>query len=207
MARNKTDYFILIQEQVTYTIKAAQMLQDSLEHFDKEKLDHDRQELHIIERQADLKLHDINDKLIREFITPIDREDLAELVQMIDDITDSLDEVLIRAFIYNVPYIPEKAIRFCKLIVSSANTLVDLAAELPQFRKSSTIRDKIVKMNMFEEDGDALFTEAVSEIFRNHLNDPLDIIGWSKLYEALEDACDSFERVSDLIERIIMKNI
>ncbi|MBR3355907.1 MAG: DUF47 family protein [Oscillospiraceae bacterium] len=207
MARNKTDYFLLIQEQVTYTIKAAQMLQDSLEHFEREKLDHDRQELHIIERQADLKLHDINDKLIREFITPIDREDLAELVQMIDDITDSLDEVLIRAYIYNVPYVPEKAIRFCKLIVSSANTLVDLAAELPQFRKSSTIRDKIVKMNMFEEDGDALFTEAVSEIFRNHLNDPLDIIGWSKLYEALEDACDSFEHVSDLIERIIMKNI
>ena len=207
MARNKTDYFLLIQEQVTYTIKAAQMLQDSLEHFEREKLDHDRQELHIIERQADLKLHDINDKLIREFITPIDREDLAELVQMIDDITDSLDEVLIRAYIYNVPYVPEKAIRFCELIVSSANTLVDLAAELPQFRKSSTIRDKIVKMNMFEEDGDALFTEAVSEIFRNHLNDPLDIIGWSKLYEALEDACDSFEHVSDLIERIIMKNI
>ena len=105
MARNKTDYFLLIQEQVTYTIKAAQMLQDSLEHFEREKLDHDRQELHIIERQADLKLHDINDKLIREFITPIDREDLAELVQMIDDITDSLDEVLIRAYIYNVPYV------------------------------------------------------------------------------------------------------
>ena len=183
------------------------MLQDALEHFDKEKLDHDRQELHIIERQADLKLHDINDKLIREFITPIDREDLAELVQMIDEITDSLDEVLIRAFIYNVPYVPERAIRFCKIIVSSADTLVDLAAELPQFRKSSTIRDKIVKMNMFEEDGDTLFAEAVSAIFRNHLNDPLDIIGWSKLYEALEDACDAFEHVSDLIERIIMKNI
>ena len=207
MARNKTDYFQLIQEQVSYTNRAAHMLQDALEHFDKEKLDHDRQELHIIERQADLKLHDINDKLIREFITPIDREDLAELVQMIDEITDSLDEVLIRAFIYNVPYIPERAIRFCKIIVSSADTLVDLAAELPQFRKSSTIRDKIVKMNMFEEDGDTLFAEAVSAIFRNHLNDPLDIIGWSKLYEALEDACDAFEHVSDLIERIIMKNI
>ncbi|MBR0341076.1 MAG: DUF47 family protein [Oscillospiraceae bacterium] len=207
MARNKTDYFQLIQEQVSYTNRAAHMLQDALEHFDKEKLDHDRQELHIIERQADLKLHDINDKLIREFITPIDREDLAELVQMIDEITDSLDEVLIRAFIYNVPYVPERAIRFCKIIVSSADTLVDLAAELPQFRKSSTIRDKIVKMNMFEEDGDTLFAEAVSAIFRNHLNDPLDIIGWSKLYEALEDACDAFEHVSDLIERIIMKNI
>lgn len=207
MARNKTDYFQLIQEQVSYTNRAAHMLEDVLSRFDRQKLDRDRQELHIIERQADLKLHDINDKLIREFITPIDREDLAELVQMIDTVTDSLDEVLIRAYIYNVPYIPEKAIQFCKLIVTSADTLVELAAELPQFRKSSTIRDKIVKMNMLEEDGDSLFSEAVSTIFRDHLNDPLDIIAWSKLYESLEDACDAFEHVSDLTERIIMKNI
>ena len=84
MARNKTDYFQLIQEQVSYTNRAAHMLQDVLSRFDRQRLDHDRQELHIIERQADLKLHDINDKLIREFITPIDREDLAELVQMIE---------------------------------------------------------------------------------------------------------------------------
>ncbi|MBQ8994796.1 MAG: DUF47 family protein [Oscillospiraceae bacterium] len=207
MARNKTDYFQLIQEQVAYTNRAAHMLHDVLERFDPTTLDQDRQELHIIERQADLKLHDINDKLIREFITPIDREDLAELVQMIDTITDSLDEVLIRAYIYNVPRVPNSAIRFCKLIVSCADTLVDLAAELPQFRKSATIRDKIVKINMFEEDGDTLFTEAVAALFRDHLNDPLDIIAWSNLYQALEDTCDAFEHVSDLVERIIMKNI
>ena len=207
MPRNKTDYFQLIQEQVAYTNKAAHMLNDVLERFDPMTLDHDRQELHIIERQADLKLHDINDKLIKEFITPIDREDLAELVQMIDTITDSLDEVLIRAYIYNVPRVPEQAIRFSRLIVSSADTLVELAAELSQFRKSVTIRDKIVKINMFEEDGDTIFTEAVSVLFRDHLHDPLDVIAWSNLYEALEETCDSFEHVSDLIERIIMKNI
>ena len=207
MPRNKTDYFQLIQEQVAYTNKAAHMLNDVLERFDPMALDHDRQELHIIERQAHLKLHDINDKLIKEFITPIDREDLAELVQMIDTITDSLDEVLIRAYIYNVPRVPEQAIRFSRLIVSSADTLVELAAELSQFRKSVTIRDKIVKINMFEEDGDTIFTEAVSALFRDHLHDPLDVIAWSNLYEALEETCDSFEHVSDLIERIIMKNI
>lgn len=207
MPRNKTDYFQLIQEQVAYTNKAAHMLNDVLERFDPMTLDHDRQELHIIERQADLKLHDINDKLIKEFITPIDREDLAELVQMIDTITDSLDEVLIRAYIYNVPRVPEQAIRFSRLIVSSADTLVELAAELSLFRKSVTIRDKIVKINMFEEDGDTIFTEAVSALFRDHLHDPLDVIAWSNLYEALEETCDSFEHVSDLIERIIMKNI
>ena len=126
---------------------------------------------------------------------------------MIDPITDSLDEVLIRAYIYNVPRVPEQAIRFSRLIVSSADTLVELAAELSQFRKSVTIRDKIVKINMFEEVGDTIFTEAVSALFRDHLHDPLDVIVWSNLYEALEETCDSFEHVSDLIERIIMKNI
>ena len=149
MAKNKTDYFQMIQEQVAYTNRAAHMLADVLERFDPETLDHDRQELHIIERQADLKAHDIQDRLIKEFITPIDREDLAELVQMIDTITDSLDDVLIRAYIYNVRTIPMQAKKFCKIIVSSADTLTDLAAELSHFRKSDNVRDKIVKMNMF----------------------------------------------------------
>lgn len=207
MAKNKTDYFQMIQEQVAYTNRAAHMLADVLERFDPETLDHDRQELHIIERQADLKAHDIQDRLIKEFITPIDREDLAELVQMIDTITDSLDDVLIRAYIYNVRTIPMQAKKFCKIIVSSADTLTDLAAELSHFRKSDNVRDKIVKMNMFEEDGDMLYTDAVASLFRDETASPLEIIAWSKLYDVLEDACDSFEVVSDLIERIIMKNL
>ena len=197
----------MIQEQVAYTNRAAHMLADVLERFDPETLDHDRQELHIIERQADLKAHDIQDRLIKEFITPIDREDLAELVQMIDTITDSLDDVLIRAYIYNVRTIPMQAKKFCKIIVSSADTLTDLAAELSHFRKSDNVRDKIVKMNMFEEDGDMLYTDAVASLFRDETASPLEIIAWSKLYDVLEDACDSFEVVSDLIERIIMKNL
>lgn len=207
MAKNKTDYFQMIQEQVAYTNRAAHMLADVLERFDPETLDHDRQELHIIERQADLKAHDIQDRLIKEFITPIDREDLAELVQMIDTITDSLDDVLIRAYIYNVRTIPMQAKKFCKIIVSSADTLTDLAAELSHFRKSDNVRDKIVKMNLFEEDGDMLYTDAVASLFRDETASPLEIIAWSKLYDVLEDACDSFEVVSDLIERIIMKNL
>ncbi len=207
MAKNKTDYFQMIQEQVAYTNRAAHMLADVLERFDPETLDHDRQELHVIERQADLNAHDIQDKLSKEFITPIDREDLAELVQMIDTITDSLDDVLIRAYIYNVRTIPKEAKKFCKIIVSSADTLTDLAAELAHFRKSDNVRDKIVKMNLFEEDGDTLYTEAVASLFRDGSASPLEIIAWSKLYDVLEDACDSFEVVSDLIERIIMKNL
>ena len=62
-------------------------------------------------------------------------------------------------------------------------------------------------MNMFEEDGDMLYTDAVASLFRDETASPLEIIAWSKLYDVLEDACDSFEVVSDLIERIIMKNL
>ncbi len=207
MAKNKTDYFKLLQEQVAYTNRAAHMLANVIDRFDPETLDHDRQELHVIERQADLKAHEIQDRLIKEFITPIDREDLAELVQMIDTVTDSLDDVLIRAYIYNVRTIPTDAKKFSRLLVSSADTLTDLAAELAHFRKSDTIRDHIVKMNLFEEDGDALYSDAVASLFRDSTASPLEIIAWSNLYDVLENACDAFEVVSDLIERIIMKNL
>lgn len=207
MAKSKTNYYQLLQEQLEYTRRAAHFLSDSFHSFELEELDRMRQELHIIERQADLKANGIQDLLISEFITPIDREDLSELVQLIDSVTDAIDDVLIRVYIYNVQSIHESAIQFADLISSSADTLYELACEFPNFRKSTTIHDMITKLNLFEEDGDAMYTDGMAALFRNDSYSPLEIIAWSNIYEVLEECCDAIEHVCDLYERIIMKNM
>ena len=206
MAKKKTDYFELLEEQISYTVKAAKQLNNVLSNFDPATLERERQELHVIERQGDLKAHDIQDLLAKEFITPIDREDLAELIQEIDNVTDSLDDVLIRAYIYNIKAMRPEAMRFGELLVSSSECLARIAKEFRDFRKSTALKDEIVRLNMFEEDGDAIYTEAMAALFRSN-SDPLDVIAWMNLFETLEGACDAFEHVCDLYERVMMKNM
>ena len=206
MAKKKTDYFELLEEQISYTVKAAKQLHTVLSNFDPATLERERQELHVIERQGDLKAHDIQDMLAKEFITPIDREDLAELIQEIDNVTDSLDDVLIRAYIYNIRAMRPEAMRFSELLVSSSECLARIAKEFRDFRKSTQLKDEIIRLNMFEEDGDSIYTEAMASLFRSN-NDPLEVIAWMNLYETLEGACDAFEHVCDLYERVMMKNM
>lgn len=68
--------------------------------------------MHEIEHSADLEAHEITKRLAKEFITPIEREDILLLVHKIDDITDCIEDVLLHMYMYNVRVIKEDAIKF-----------------------------------------------------------------------------------------------
>lgn len=100
MAKKRNDYFELIKQQVSYSVKASNLLEEILCKYDAESINAYRGQMHRIEHEADVVYHDILNKLSVEFITPIDQEDILRLVQIIDDITDAIDEVILDAYIY-----------------------------------------------------------------------------------------------------------
>ena len=48
--------------------------------------------------------------LVKAFITPIEREDIILLSQSIDEVTDKIEDVLIRIYINNVQQIRPEAV-------------------------------------------------------------------------------------------------
>ena len=97
MGRKKNhDYFSMLVDGVSYACAAAEMLNEYLQDFEPEKLSHHIEEMHKIEHAADIAKHEMLQKLLKEFITTIDREDILELADVIDDVTDSLEDVLLR---------------------------------------------------------------------------------------------------------------
>ena len=106
MAKNKNDYFKLIEEQISYCVKASDLLVEILSGYSLDNISEYRGKMHAIENAADEIHHDILTRLSAEFITPIDQEDILRLVQIVDDITDAIDEVVMDLYMYNlVPYI------------------------------------------------------------------------------------------------------
>ena len=59
---------------------------------------------------ADGKKHDMLDKLAKEFIPPIEREDIVALSQQIDTMTDKVEDVLMRVYMSNVQEIEPDAL-------------------------------------------------------------------------------------------------
>lgn len=206
MARkNDFDYFDGFIKLSEYCCSAAEMLDDNIKKYDAETFQEKMKKMHEIEHAADLEGHEIIRRLAHEFITPIDREDIVQLLHQIDDITDCIEDVLLHMYMYNVKSIREDALGFSKIILQSCQELKDTFVEFKNFKKSKEIHKKIVHINKLEEDGDNLYTEAVRKLHMTS-TDAIEIMTWTIAFNRFEKCCDACEEAANVVESIIMKN-
>ncbi|GAA6292206.1 DUF47 family protein [Enterocloster asparagiformis] len=185
--------------------QAAMMLEENLANFDVNRLSENLDELHKIEHDADKKKHEMMGVLVKAFITPIEREDIILLSQCIDEVTDQIEDVLIRIYINNVHTIRPEALQFTKVIIRCCKVLKEIMEEFANFKKSKTLHGLIIEINALEEEGDRLFIDSMRRL-HTEVADPLEIIAWREIYNFLEKCCDACEHVADAVESVIMKN-
>lgn len=91
------------------------------------------------------------------------------------------------------------------VIKKCCTCLNDALQEFSNFKKSTTIKDKLIEINRLEEDGDDIYIEGNRELYTT-CDDPMTVYAWSATYTRLEKCCDACEHVADAMEMIIMKN-
>lgn len=205
MAKKNNDYFALIQSQTSYAVKASDLLEEILTGFRAENVADYRSRMHEIENTADGVHHDILQKLSTEFITPIDQEDILRLVQIIDDITDALDEVILDIYMYCIEAVPPRTVELSHVVNRCVKALDEAAGELKNFKKPESLRALLVKVNDIEIEADTIYVEAIHALFGS-ASDGKVLMGSKAVYEALEDCCDLCEHAADVIEQIVIKN-
>jgi len=204
-AKSVNFYFETFVEMADHSLKAAELLSNIVNKYNVAELQDRIKEMHSIEHSADKARHKMIKKLAKEFITPIEREDIMAMADAIDTVTDTIEDVLMRMYMYNVKRVKENAIKMTSIIVKACNLLIMALADFHNFRKSTKLHELIVEINRLEEEGDALYTEAIKSLYTK-CADPKELLAWDTIYHYLEKCCDSCEEVADVIENIIMKN-
>jgi predicted phosphate transport protein (TIGR00153 family) len=206
MARKRgEDYFDTFVRLVDHSCKAANLLYNIMNDFNAEELRDKMSEMHEIEHGGDTERHAMIRRLSREFITPIDREDIMALADAIDDVTDTIEDVLLRLYMFNIRSIKEHAKQMAEIIVKCCNALKKAVSEFRDFQKSKVLHDLIVEVNVLEEEGDRIYTDAVHHLYVNSKN-VVEIMAWDQTYDYLENCCDACEEVANVIEYIMLKN-
>jgi len=186
--------------------KAAEYLEHVVEHYDPEKLNDQVEEMHAIEHEADLNKHKLMQKLAKEFITPIEREDIILLLQQIDNVTDFIEDVVRKMFMYNATSMRHEALEFATIIKQCCYESRDALKELPGFQKNSErLASAIIKVNDYEEQGDRLYCAAMRRLYCENA-ESLERITWTKLFDWMEACCDACEDVMESVELVVMKN-
>lgn len=205
MRNKQNNYFEAFFNHADLSCKAAKEVADTLENFDPFSLPDAVERVHLIENQADIVKREIVAALSREFLPPIEREDIMQLADELDNVTDSVEDVLRGIYTYNITSIKPEAIDFVKLVCNICVALRETVEDFKGFRKSSTLQGRIIRVNDLEVEGDKLFTNAMRTLFVN-ASDPRELIVWQNIFTSLEICCDNCEHVADAIEAAVLKN-
>ena len=205
MAKGDKIYYDILSASASCAREAANYLVTCLENYDTAQLQAMLNHMHEIEHKADTKKHDMDAKLAKAFVTPIEREDLALLIYDLDEVTDKIEEVLQKLYMYNIQTIRPNAILFAKKAVETCNFLCAIMEEFEHFKKSKQLKGLIRELNDIEEDCDILYLTFMRELMISSA-DVMEKMAWHEIYDCLEACVDACEHVSECVDMVIMKN-
>ena len=188
-----------------YACQAAHLLEQVMQNFDAQKLPDRITEMHELEHAADSKKHELLSTLSRAFITPIEREDIMDLSQNIDEITDKVEDVLFRIYFNHIESIRPDALNMIRIIIRCCESVRDLMKEFADFRRSKKLQEHIIRINTLEEEADAQFISSMYDL-HGEKDNPVQMITWREVYIYLEKCADACEDVADVVESILLKN-
>lgn len=203
--KKETDYFEYFRRSAEYASKAATLLDEIFRTYNKDNFRQRVDQMHELEHEADANRHGMVEQLAKEFIPPIEREDILSLAQEMDNVVDAIDDVVLRVYMFDVNAIRPEALQFTELIIRCCSALQAAVTEFRNFKSSKTLKEKLIKVNTLESEGDALHSESVRRLFIEH-SDPMETLIWMKIYDGCEDCLDACEDAVDIIESVIMAN-
>ena len=206
MARERFDYFDALAHQGELALKEAQMLIEVLEDFNPQELPSKAEAVHAIEKAADQQVHELFTHVATEFLTPLDREDIASLAHRLDDVVDYIDDVVEQLHMYNVQTVFSPALDMAIVIKKAIAALVEALKEFRNFKKSKLLADRIIEVNDLEEDADKLYFCTIRDLYTNYEKTPVFIMAWSNIFLRMERCIDACENVTDMMATIALKN-
>ncbi|MGZ4289922.1 MAG: DUF47 domain-containing protein [Gaiellaceae bacterium] len=162
-----------------------------------------QEEVKDLEHEADGVVSTLLSLTNSMFVTPYDREDLVTLAFAVDDVADAAENAAELLGLYGVETPTKQSFQLCGLLVRAANELATLLGELRGLRGSS---DRIRVIKEIEDEADHVARAARASLFKDDRIDPVIVIRWKDIYEALEDAIDTCETAAHLIGNILVKN-
>ena len=155
------------------------------------------------ETAGDTITHDLIQLLNTQYLTPFDREDIYMLSTKIDDVVDYLEEASDLLGLYGVELPTRHAVEQCAIIVRAVEQLAIACDNLKGMRG---VQDALIELKRLEDEGDQVLRDALASLFRDEGIDPLIVIRWKDIYEALERALDACETAANVVANILVKN-
>ena len=196
-------FYRLLESQARVAVRAAQEFHSLSRDFS--DLAKRAATMEEIEHEGDQLTHELQNKVAATFITPIDKEDLRELSQSLDDVTDLIEAAAARAHLYKLTEPRKDLGNLTELLVKSTEVTADAIAELQLGFNRESIKEKLKEIHTLENASDKAFRSSLATLFEEPGIDPLYLIKWKEMYDRIETAVDKCEDIAKVIGTMLVK--
>lgn len=200
------DYFDSLVKMSAFALEEAQMLKEILSGYEPDKLEENKDRIHALEHECDMEKHEFTTHLIKEFLPPIEREDLFALAHVTDNLTDSVESVVVFLYMADVRKLRDDVDAFVDLVIECCQKVGEMLVEFKNFKKSpEKLKEVVVELNDLEEKGDRLYMSSVHRLSAT-AKTTREVIEWRDVYRTFEACFDAAESIADNVESAVMKN-
>ena len=158
-----------------------------------------------IEKDADKITHDTLALLHTTFNTPLDREEIHQLISRMDDILDTIQDVAESMLLYDVRRLTQEARQLADISVSCCERVRSAVSLLSMMDNAPAMLKLCHEIDQLETDADRVMRTGIIKLFREEA-DVRELIKLKGIYELLEAVTDRCEDVANIIEGIILEN-
>lgn len=197
------DFFGLFERHAALTVEGAREMRRLLQGGQNVRVLAAR--IKEIEHETDVITHACVERLHKTFITPFDRDDIHRLITRMDDVMDYIEAAAISVMLYELTDTTSPARELADVLVRSTEAVAIAVAGLKRVKQSDVILKACIEVNRLENEGDEILRNALADLFRG-ATDPLLVLKWKEVYEALENATDRCEDVANIIEGVVLEH-
>ena len=157
------------------------------------------------ERNADKVTHETITLLHKTFLTPIDRDQIHQLITNMDDVLDLIQDTAESIVLYDIRRVSPEAqqlAQICQMTCERVKTAVGLLSDL---KDPEAILKTCEEIDRLESDADRVMRSAMSRLFREE-PDVKQLIKLRSVYELLELITDRCEDVANIVEGIVLEH-
>lgn len=155
-----------------------------------------------VEHKADLLTAKIIGQLDKSFVTPFDREDIHNVASSLDDVIDLIDGTARRFDMFHITEVRPQALKLSDILLRAGDEIQGAVSGL---KKPKNVHMRVNTIKKLEEEGDAVYHEAVGALFAGS-PDPIEVIKWKEMFDTLEVTIDACMGVGQALQSLSLKS-
>ena len=196
-------FYDLFEELADKIVEGGKMFTDILNNY--EQSEAKIAKLKEIEHEADIITHQTYEKMHKTFLTPLDREDIYNLVNKMDSVLDMIEAAAVRMQLYKIKKPADEIKELARILNEAVCRIKKIVHSLRDKKKYKEILEDCVEINTLENEGDIVLRMTMARLFERE-KDAIELIKWKEIFERIEESIDVCEDVSNIIEGIVLKH-